>query len=79
MNWSIKAVIETPIFRKTMSFKRFLQISRSLHFIDNNLANNIDKLCKIKSMINFLNQKFKEVYTIQENIVIDESLMKKML
>nr|XP_033190357.1 piggyBac transposable element-derived protein 4-like [Bombus vancouverensis nearcticus] len=76
MNWSKKAVIETPIFRKTMPFKRFLQITRCLHFSDNNSVNNTDKLCKIKPVINFFNQRFKEVYTMQENITIDESLMK---
>lgn len=71
MNWS-KRVIETAIFRKTMPFKKFLEISRCLHFVDNNT----DKLCKVKSVINFLNQKFKELYTMKEDIVIDESLMK---
>lgn len=59
-----------------MRFKRFLQITKCLHFADNNLANNTDKLCKIKPVINFLNQRFKEVYTMQENITINESLMK---
>lgn len=76
MNWSKRAVIETPIFRKTMPFRRFLQISRSLHFANNNTANKTDKLYKIKPVINFFNQTFKEVYTMQEDIAIDESLMK---
>lgn len=56
MNWSRRAVIETPIFKKMTPLKTFLQISRCLHFADNNSANNTDELCKIKLVINFLNQ-----------------------
>lgn len=33
-------------------------------------------MSKIKSVINFLNQKFKEVYIMKKDISIDESLMK---
>lgn len=56
MNWSKRAVIETPIFRKITPLKKFLQICRCLHFTGNNSANNTDELCKIKLVINFLNQ-----------------------
>ncbi|XP_046997952.1 piggyBac transposable element-derived protein 4-like [Schistocerca americana] len=76
MYWSRRAVIETPIFRKTMPFRRFLHISRFLHLANNSLANNTDKLYKLRPVIDMFNQKFKEVYTMQENIPIDESLMK---
>ena len=59
-----------------MPLKRFLQITRCLHFVNNNTVENTDKLCKIKPMINLFNKKFKEVYTMKEDISIDESLMK---
>ncbi|XP_043498406.1 uncharacterized protein LOC122521627 [Polistes fuscatus] len=39
MYWSKRSVIETPIFRQTMPYRRFLQISRFLHFANNNLVN----------------------------------------
>lgn len=65
MNCSKRAVIETPIFRKSIPLKRYLQITRCLHFANNNLVANTDKLSKIKPVINFLNQKFKEVYIIK--------------
>lgn len=59
-----------------MPLKRYLQITRCLHFSNNNLVANTDKLSKIKPVINFLNQKFKEVHIMKEDIAIDESLMK---
>ena len=76
MNWSRRAVIETPIFRKTMPWKRFVQITRYLHFVNNDTTDSTDKLRKIKPLTNFFNKKFKEVYTMEEDIAIHESLMK---
>lgn len=57
MNWTKRAVIETPIFRKSMPLKRYLQITRCLHFANNNLVANTDKLSKIKPVINFFEPK----------------------
>ncbi|XP_043529386.1 piggyBac transposable element-derived protein 4-like [Frieseomelitta varia] len=76
MNWSKRAIIETPIFRKTMPLKRFLQITRCLHFANNDTTEGTDKLRKMKPVTDFFNKKFKEVYTMEEDIAIDESLMK---
>ena len=36
----------------------------------------MDKLRKIKPVINYFNKKFKEVYAMKEDIAIDELLMK---
>ncbi|XP_017795072.1 PREDICTED: piggyBac transposable element-derived protein 4-like [Habropoda laboriosa] len=74
--WTRRGVLETPIFRQTMPFKRFRQISRFLHFSDNETDNSKDRLRKIRPVINFWNQKFKEIYTPSEYVSIDESLMK---
>ncbi|XP_012244020.1 uncharacterized protein LOC100749365 [Bombus impatiens] len=65
-----RAVLETPIFRQTMPFMRFL------HFSDNETDDSKDRLRKIRPVINFWNQKFKEIYTPNEYVSIDESLMK---
>lgn len=73
MNWSKRAIIETPICRKSMSLRRFLQITRFLHFANNDVTDNRDKLRKVR---NYFNEKFKDVYVMEENIAIDESLMK---
>ncbi|XP_076652738.1 piggyBac transposable element-derived protein 4 isoform X1 [Halictus rubicundus] len=75
MNWSKRAVIETPIFRKTMPLQRFLQITRFLHFSNNDTTDNMDKLRKVNPVINFFNKKFKEVYVMEDDIAIYESLM----
>ncbi|XP_043501581.1 piggyBac transposable element-derived protein 1-like [Polistes fuscatus] len=48
-----RGVLETPIFRQTMPFKRFRQISRFLHFSDNETDNSKDRLRKIRPVINF--------------------------
>ncbi|XP_017795982.1 PREDICTED: piggyBac transposable element-derived protein 4-like [Habropoda laboriosa] len=76
MNWSKRAIIETPIFRKTMPLKRFLQITRFFHFANNDMTDKMDKLREVTPVINCFNKKFKEVYVMEENIAIDESLMK---
>lgn len=74
--WTKRAVLGTPIFRETMPFKRFRQISRFLHFSDNETGDSKDRLRKIRPVIDFWNQKFKEIYTPNEYVSIDESLMK---
>ncbi len=76
MNWSKKAIIDTPIFRKTMPLKRFSQITRFFHFADNNACKIADKLRKVKPVIKYFNKKFQELYVMEEDIAIDESLMK---
>ncbi|KAK2575211.1 hypothetical protein KPH14_002631 [Odynerus spinipes] len=44
--WTRRGVLETPIFRQTMPFKRFRQISRFLHFSDNETDDSNDRLRK---------------------------------
>ncbi|KOX73025.1 hypothetical protein WN51_01747 [Melipona quadrifasciata] len=61
-----------------MPLKRFLQITRFLHFANNDVTDNRDKLRKVRPVINHYNKKFKEVYVMEENIAIDESLIKFM-
>ena len=76
MNWSKRSIIETPIFRKCMPLRRFLHITNFLHFANNDATNNRDKLRKVTPVINHFNEKFKDVYVMEENIAIDESLVK---
>ena len=74
--WSKRAVIETPIYSITMPFKRFFLISRFLHFSDNEAANKEDRICKIRNIVEYLNSKFLSNYVPDEDISLDESLMK---
>jgi hypothetical protein len=55
-------------------FKRFV-LSKFLHFTNENLPEN-ERLRKISPVSNHLQQNFREVYYPQENVAIDESLIK---
>lgn len=70
MYWSNREVIETPIIKKVMPFKRFRQISRLLHFSDNETTDNNDRLRKVKPVITFWKEKFNKIYTLGKNINI---------
>lgn len=76
MNWSKRKIIYTPIYEQTMPYRRFLSITRFLHFSDNDCADKKDKMNKVRTIVNFFNEKFEELYTPTENLSIDESLMK---
>lgn len=76
MNWSKRVIIHTPIFAQTMPYRRFLAITRFLHFANNDSSDENDKMTKVRSFADSLNDKFHELYTPGENVSIDESLMK---
>ena len=59
-----------------MLLKKFLQITRFFHFVNNDTTDEMDKLRKVKPVVNYFNKNFKEIYVMEENIAIDESLMK---
>jgi hypothetical protein len=74
--WSIQKSLHIPFFSEVLPFKRFVLLSKFLHFADNeNLPEN-DHLKKLGPVLNHLKQNFREVYYPQENVVIDESLIK---
>ncbi|XP_053987416.1 piggyBac transposable element-derived protein 4-like [Hylaeus volcanicus] len=76
MYWSKRTVILTPIFEETMPFWRFLLLSRYLHFSNEETGDQNDTLQKIRSIITFFNNKFKQLYRPEENVFMYESLMK---
>ena len=76
MYWSKRKIIETPIFSHVMPRKRFLAISHYLHFADNETISAEDRIRKVRPVVDFLNARFQQLYTPEENIVIDESFMK---
>ncbi|XP_047360348.1 piggyBac transposable element-derived protein 4-like isoform X2 [Vespa velutina] len=74
--WSTNPLIDTPIFRKTMSRNRFKQILSFLHFSDNNKKpDNADRLFKVQFIINYFSKKFKENFNPSQNISIDEGII----
>lgn len=67
-------------FRKLMSINRFLLIIRFLHFVDNyeldmTIHGSERKTAKIKPVVQHCNEKFRQLYTPQRHLSLDESLL----
>ena len=75
-NWSKRRIMYMPIFEETMPYDRFESISRFLHFSNNETAERGDRLSKIKNVVTYLNDKFQKMYKADENLSLDESLIK---
>lgn len=73
--WSKDALIETPIFSQIMSRDRWINILRMLHFSDNSNVDTNDRLFKVRMVIDYFRNTFKNSLYPFKNIVIDESLM----
>jgi len=74
--WSIRKSLHTPFFSELITFKRFVILSKFLHFTNNeNLPEN-DCLRRIAPVLKHLQQNFREVYYPQESVAVDESLIK---
>ncbi|XP_063394608.1 piggyBac transposable element-derived protein 4-like [Cydia fagiglandana] len=75
-----KDIFCTPEFSTNMSIDRFLLLSKCLHFNDNatctadRLSNDEAKLHKLLPIVQHLNMKFSSLYTLGQNIALDESL-----
>ena len=76
--WSQEPVPATPIFGLTMPSRRFLQIMRFLHFV-NNEDLSIDttfKTYKIQYLIDYLCKRFRAVYVPKCELSINETMLK---
>lgn len=74
--WSTDPTIETIIFSKVLSRNRFRQISTAYHFVNNDeKINESGILFKIKPIIDYFIPKFVNVYTPQQQIFLDESII----
>ncbi|XP_068093018.1 piggyBac transposable element-derived protein 4-like [Hyperolius riggenbachi] len=78
--WSRDSIDSMPIFSATMTRCRFQLLMSCMHF--NNNAHQLapdnpahDRLFKLRPLIDHLNNTFSEVYTPEQNIAIDESLV----
>lgn len=78
--WSRRPVITTPFFGKVMSQQQYALIMQYLHFENNETfditAHPNPKLKKIYKLHNMLINNFKNVYSPDQEISIDESLLK---
>ncbi|VVC96066.1 unnamed protein product [Leptidea sinapis] len=80
--WSTdEDIFATPGFRAVMYLKRFQFLSSCLHFNDNRnmraqeLSPSQAKLFKLEPIITHLNHKFQAMYTLDQNISVNESLL----
>lgn len=74
--WSKRTIINTPIFAATMPRDRFFDISKFLHFTDNEKLDKNDRIRKIRNLVDYLNNTFDHLYTPESAVSLDESLMK---
>ena len=75
MYWSVDEVDATPHFGKTMPRNRFQIIWRFLHFNNNASQDASDKMYKVRPVLDYIVEKFKEMYQPGQNICIDEGMM----
>nr|XP_012147783.1 PREDICTED: piggyBac transposable element-derived protein 4-like [Megachile rotundata] len=74
--WSTDRTIETPFFSRVMSRNRFMQIMQSWHFCNNNnIPRNSHRLVKVQPVIDYLKEKFNNVYTPLQQLSLDECVI----
>ena len=82
LHWRTTSTIHTPFFPYIMSRDRFLQIMHYLHFTDNQEevrdknSPDYDKLFKITKLLDLLLPRLSEVYNLERNLAVDETLVK---
>ena len=79
--WSTKPIYHMPIYSAVMPRARYLMIMRFLHFNDNTQcpprnSPAFDKLFKIRPLLNYFSEIFPQLFTPDQNICVDESLVK---
>ncbi|CAK1599162.1 unnamed protein product [Parnassius mnemosyne] len=73
--WSKDEVIGHPFPRTAMSRNRFEILLRMLHFSEDDEKNKADRLHRVRKLMNDLNECFRQHYTANEDICIDESMV----
>lgn len=76
--WKTHRLFNIPCFRSYMSRNRFLLILRCLHFSRNPVDNEPqpeDRLYKVKTLIDYFNEKMEAIYVPQKQLSLDESMV----
>ena len=73
--WSTAEHYKYTFISKCMSRDRFQLLLKFLHFSDNSLNINNDRLFKVRPLLDAFVQKFQELYTPGSAVVIDEFLI----
>ena len=72
--WSKDPFISTPIFSRLMRRDRYTQIRKMIHFTDPADEDPEDPMRKLSTYLDVLLACFKEVYTPEQNVAVDEYL-----
>lgn len=74
--WSLDPITSHPVFPKTMSRDRFLQLSQFLHAGDSSATSpDDDGLWRLRPLIEALNRQFSSVYTPPGRVTVDKFLL----
>jgi len=81
MFWSTRPLLDTPYLHQVMTGQRFSLLLRCLHFVNNtSIPQDLPKaeksFAKIKPVFDYIIDKFSKVYVPNENIAVDELLMR---
>jgi hypothetical protein len=74
--WISEKSTETPFFPSVMSSKRYKLWCKFLHFVGSAALDASNHLAKVRYPIDYINSKFQNLYTLMQDIAVDESLMK---
>ena len=73
--WSTNPLYNNEVAPSIMFHNRFQELLRYIHFVDNVTIDLTDQRAKIQALVDLLQSKFQELYTPEDSIVIDESLI----
>lgn len=74
--WSTNPMIETPFFSRTMPRNRFIQLLTFMHFSNNEeITPNSGRLYKVQPIVDYFTEKFKNIYSPEQNLSLDESMI----
>ena len=75
--WLTDPLLETPIFPKIMTRRRFEQTMTFLHF-NNNLETPLpaNRISKVKPLLDYFLPKFQSIYIPQQELSLDEAMIK---
>ncbi|TEA33110.1 hypothetical protein DBR06_SOUSAS18610024, partial [Sousa chinensis] len=75
--WSTDPLLETPIFPKIMTRRRFKQIMTFLHFNDNSETPlPADRISKVKPLLDYFLPKFQLIYIPKQELSLEEAKIK---
>lgn len=77
MYWSSQNGLRMDLIADSMSYNRFTEIKRYIHFADNNNQPNtvIDKYWKVRPVLDILHQSFHAATSTSEQVTIDEMIV----